>query len=173
MKKQKSKRNKKYCISRVRQVLARDILSTTYFFHISCDDSTGAECRNEKYPLTHAMANRIISQKNTWAGMIAVFCDNGQEQYVKTEYIRRTNRLTRQEFSEWLDIAQVRLVSSANVNHICSSGFFIVPDCDVDIESQREAILSLFESYGPYDYMRTALAGSVREDKLKRLREAV
>ena len=166
MTKQKQTLRKKYDPSRTRQRLMGGVLSTTFFYHGSMIDSHGALCGNFKYPLDDAIAKAILNRRNTWAGVVIAFASNGKEDYLKcSEVFSLSQPMNKYQLDEFLTRVQMRLVESMNLNHVCSTGYFIVPDHLVDIESQLEAIKQLFEQHNPYDYTLTVLAGMKREQQ--------
>lgn len=162
----KKRRARRYNPRSLQQRLSNEIASTTFFYHLSSMGTASAQAGNYKFPLSKATADYIINRKNTWAGMIAVFCEWEGEQYVKTMFFSIDTHIDRAELCDKVDAMQLELVHGCNPNHLCSAGFFIVPDHLVDVEAQREEILSLFEQHTPYSYTITALASLVRQKQL-------
>lgn len=170
-KKHTPKVRKKYDKNRFKYTHKADVLLNTFFYHGSVIDSVGPLCGNFKYVITDAQAKAIINQKNTWAGVTLAFCDNGMEQYIKTSLITYSKHLTRTELGAKLDGDQSRLVNSLNINHVCSTGYFIVPDHNANVEENLSAIKQLFEKENPFSYTVTVLTAMEREKKLKALEE--
>lgn len=171
-KKQAPRVRKKYDKNRLKHTLKADLLATTFFYHGSVFDSTGALCGNFKYPLSNAQATKIMSQKNKWSGVLLLFCETDHEFYIKTKLIKYDDKhLTRTELGKRLDADQLSFVNSVNVDHLCSSGYFIVPDPGADIVGNLDAIKQLFEKENPFSYTVSVLTAMERDKKLKALKD--
>lgn len=160
-------RQRKYDPSRQRQRTMPDVLAHTFFYHGSMMDSVGALCGNLKYTLTNAQAKAILDKKHTWSGIVLAFCDSGLERYTRAEYVLEKTPIDKHTLDKILTEKQQQLLNKLNLNSVCSTGYFIVPDHRIDIETQRDAITTLFEQENPYDYTVTVLAALSRESQLK------
>lgn len=152
------------------QRLRDDIRRNTFYMHGTMMPSTGAEVGNPKYHITTADAVAILNRRNTWAIMIVVFLDNGLEQIVKMDHHTITDHKSRSDINAQIDQLHWDFVGKQNLNHVCSSGFFLVPDHTVDLhQSERDAI-RLFSAHKPWDRDHTEAATMIRQ--LERLTEA-
>jgi len=164
----KTKR-RKYDPSRTRQQLQADVLTNTFFYHGSMIESVGALCGNFKYRLTDDSAAWILSRKNTWSGVALVFCtDANGNPYTKPRYFTYEKPITRAELDKRIEQEQLALLSERNMNQVCSTGYFIMPDHTLDMTVNRETITRLFERETPYDYTVTVLAAMSREAQLNK-----
>jgi len=171
-KKHTPKVRKKYDKNRFSHTLREDLLATTFFYHGSVFDSIGPLCGNFKYPLSNAQATKIMSQKNKWSVVLLLFCENAYEFYIKTKIIKyHEKHLTREQLGARLDADQLTFVNSVNIDHVCSTGYFIVPDPNANVEENLSAIKQLFEKENPFSYTVAVLTAMEREKKLKALEE--
>lgn len=166
-KQQKPKVRKQYDKNRIRYAQKEDVLTNTFFYHGSVIDSIGPLCGNFKYHVSDAQARRILDQKNKWSVMLLAFCETDEETYIKRTLVKYDEiHHSRAQLSKRLDADLMALVNSLHLDHICSTGYFIVPDPAVDLESNYEAIKALFENEKPFDYAVSVLSSMLREKKL-------
>lgn len=157
-----AKRKRKYVAHKRQQRLHADILSTTFYYHCSAMTDKGARCGNHKHHLTNEQARLLLTRPNTWSGMVIAFFNDNGTGYVRTQTFERTKPITRYELNDVLDSVQLQLVKAGNTEQATASAYFIVPDCTVDVEADKDAILELFEAENPYDYTVTVLASMLR-----------
>ena len=152
------------------QRLRDDIRRTTFFTHGTMMPNLPAEVGNQKHLITRTDAIAILNRRNTWAIMIVVFLDNGLEQIAKMDHHTITERKSRPDISAQIDKLHLDFVCKQNLNHVCSSGFFIVPDHTVDLHRSERDALRLFSSHKPWDRDHTEAATMIR--RLEEITEA-
>ena len=163
-----TKRSRKYVAHKWVQRNYSNVLANTFYYHSSCMTDIGARVGNHRYTLTDEQARLIISRPQTWSGVvIAFFVDANGNPYLRSETISEAKPVSREELNDILEDAQLRLVTIGNTSQCTSTGYYIVPDCTIDVEDQMDFVMSLFEPENPYDYTVTVLAGMLRENALK------
>jgi hypothetical protein len=156
------KKSRNACAARNAQRHRNDVRRTTFYMHGTMMGSLGSEVGNPKHHISIAQANEILDRKNTWAIMILVFIDTGFEQGTKTLIDAIKAPLTRTEINKIIDDTHWSFVDKQNLNQVCSSGFFLVPDHTVDLEKTQRDIIKLFELHKPWDRDHTANATLIR-----------
>lgn len=167
------KHQKKSQNSRAARIVQRhrdDVKRTTFYMHGTMMGSLGAEVGNPKHHITTVQAVEILNRKNTWAIMLLVFIDTGLQQGTKIELHTIDVPQTRTDINQKIDDMHWHFVEQQNLNHVCSSGFFLVPDHRVDLEKIQRDIIKLFTAHKPWDRDHTANATLIRQ--LERALEA-
>lgn len=165
---QKKSRNSR--AARIAQRHRDDVKATTFYMHGTMMGSLGAEVGNPKHIITTAQAVEILNRKNTWSIMLLVFLDTGFECGTKIELHTIDVPQSRTDINQKIDDMHWHFVEQQNFNHVCSSGFFLVPDHRVDLEKIQRDIIKLFTAHKPWDRDHTANATLIRQ--LERALEA-
>jgi len=152
------------------QRLRDDIRRNTFYMHGTMMASAGAEVGNPKHTITKADAVAILNRRNTWAIMIVVFLDNGLDQIAKLDHHTITEHKSRSDINAQIDQLHWDFVGKQNLNHVCSSGFFLVPDHTIDLQQSERDAIRLFSLHKPWDRDHTEAATMIRQ--LERMTEA-
>lgn len=149
--------------ARIAQRHRDDVKATTFYMHGTMMAALGAEVGNPKHHITTTQAVEILNRKNTWSIMLLVFLDTGFECGTKTELHTINTPLSRSDINAQIDDMHWRFVEQQNLNQLCSSGFFLVPDHRVDLEKIQRDIIKLFTAHKPWDRDHTANATLIRQ----------
>lgn len=167
--KKPNKKSRNARAARIAQRHRDSVKSTTFYMHGTMMGSLGAEVGNPKHHLTNTQAVEILNRKNTWAIMLLVFIDTGLQQGTKIELQTIDVPQTRTDINQKIDDMHWHFVEQQNLNSVCSSGFFLVPDHRVDLEKIQRDIIKLFTTHNPWDRDHTANATLIRH--LERIAE--
>ncbi|MDP2610059.1 MULTISPECIES: hypothetical protein [unclassified Oceanobacter] len=162
----KKPRKKRYNPHKMTELQYRQIRRTTFFYHGDWCDNPGALCGNLSFHISDALAKLILSRRNTWAGMLLAFIDEGDEIRVETELFWHTHEIARKDMQRAINRRELQWIERFDQRKLITSGWFMVPDHRDDLASKREWIVNEFRRNGADDNTIATLSAVVRMDRI-------
>lgn len=168
--KQKKKRAKKYtpttrAIAKTTASIKQELAHTWIAGGTCLRDIECATISSEQ------MVDYILTKKQQWTIMLFVFCENDFEYYAKSKLLPPLETYTApRDLEIFLESESNKFCNAQNQKQYISSGWFIVPSLDTDLDEIRSQIIDHFEYWGAFnrDYCKTMWAikhGHLKQEK--------